>query len=50
MGASKTRQLCGELCDMVSVALRVTETPGSCTIHSEEYDVNEGAGGENDSE
>jgi len=35
---------------MVSAALRVTETPGSCTIHSEEYNVNEGAGGENDSE
>ena len=50
MGASKTRRLCGELCDMVSAALRVTETPGSCTIHSEEYDVNEGASGEDDSE
>ena len=36
----------GELCDKVSTALRVTETPGSCTIHSEEYDVNEGASGE----
>ena len=35
---------------MVSVALRVTETLGSCTIYSEEYDVNDGAGGENDSE
>jgi len=34
---------------MVSVAVRVTKTPGSCTIHSEEYDVNEGAGSENDS-
>jgi len=50
MGASKTRRICGELCDMVSAALRVTETPGSCRIQSEEYDVNEGAGGENDSE
>ena len=44
------RRLCGKICDMDSVALRVTETPGSCTIHSEEYDVNEGASGENDSE
>jgi len=35
---------------MVSAALRVTETPGSCRIHSDEYDVNEGAGGEDDSE
>jgi len=35
---------------MVSAALRVTETLGSCTIHSEEYNVNEGAGGENNSE
>jgi len=34
---------------MVSAALSVTETRGSCTIHSEEYDVNEGTGGENDS-
>jgi len=50
MGASKTRRLCGELCDKVSAAPRVTETPGSCTIHSEEYDVNEGASGEDDSE
>jgi len=50
MGVSKTRRLCGELCDMVSGALRVTETPGSCTINSEEYDVNDGASGENDSE
>jgi len=40
----------GELCDMVSAALRVTETPGSCGIHSDEYDVNEDAGGEDDSE
>ena len=50
MGVSKTRRLCGELCDKVSAAPRVTETPGSCTIHSEEYDVNEGASGEDDSE
>jgi len=50
MGASKTRRLCGERCDMVSAALIVTETPGSCRIHSEEYDVNEGAGSENDRE
>ena len=35
---------------MVSVSLRVTEIPGSCTIHSEEYDGNEGASSENDSE
>jgi len=35
---------------MVSVALRVTETMGSCRIHSDEYDVNEGAGGKDDSE
>jgi len=35
---------------MVSAALRVTETPGSCRIYSDEYDVNEGAGGEDDSE
>jgi len=35
---------------MVSIALRVTETPGSCRIHSDEYDVNEGAGGKDDSE
>jgi len=35
---------------MVSAALRVTETPGSCRIHSDEYDVNEDAGGEDDSE
>ena len=34
---------------MVSAALRVTETLGSCTIHSEEYDVNEGASRENES-
>ena len=40
----------GELCDMVSAAFRVTETPGSCRIHSDKYDVNEGAGGEDDSE
>jgi len=40
----------GELCDMVSAALRVTETPGSCRIHSDEYDVNKDAGGEDDSE
>jgi len=26
MGASKTRRVCGELCDMVSSALRVTDT------------------------
>ena len=50
MGVRKTRRLCGELCDMVSAALRVTETPGSCRIHSEEYDVNEGGSGENDRE
>ena len=59
MGASKRRRVwervrCdeydGELCDKVSAALRVTETPGSCTIHSDEYDVNEGTGGEDDSE
>jgi len=34
---------------MVSRTLRVTETPGSCTIQSDEYDVNVGAGGEDDS-
>ena len=34
---------------MVSATLRVTEIPGSCRIHSDEYDVNEGAGGEDDS-
>ena len=39
----------GELSDMVSTALRVTETPGSCRIHSDEYDVNEDASGEDDS-
>jgi len=59
MGASKTRRVwervrCnkydGELCDKVSAALRVEETPGSCTIHSDEYDVNEDTGSEDDSE
>jgi len=35
---------------MVSAALRVTETPGSCRIHSDEYDVHDGAGDEDDSE
>jgi len=35
---------------MVSATLRVTESLGSCTIQSDEYDVNEGAGGEDDSE
>jgi len=40
----------GKLCDMVSTALRVTETLGSCRIHSDEYDVNEDAGGKDDSE
>jgi len=35
---------------MVSPALRVTETQGSCRIHSDEYDINEDAGGEDDSE
>ena len=40
----------GELHDKVSPALRVTETPGSCTIHCVEYDVNEGGSGEDDSE
>ena len=35
---------------MVSVALRVTEILGSGTIHSEKYDVNEGASGEDDSQ
>ena len=59
MRASKTRrgrlrvgrgEYDGELYDMVSAALRVTETPGSCRIHSDEYDVNEDASGENDSE
>ena len=34
---------------MVSAALRVTDILGSCTIHSEEYDVNEGAGSKDDS-
>ena len=34
---------------MFSTALRVTETPGSCRINSDEYDVNEDAGGEEDS-
>jgi len=43
------RRLCGELCDMVSAALRVTETLGSCTIHSDEYNVNKGAGGKDNS-
>jgi len=40
----------GELCDMVCAALRVTETPGSCRIHSDEYDVNEDASSKDDSE
>ena len=40
----------GELCDMVSAALRVTEIPGSCRRHSDEYDVKEDASGEDDSE
>jgi len=31
---------------MVSAALRVTETAGSCRIYSDEYDVNVGAGGD----
>jgi len=44
------QRLSGELCDMVSATLRVTKTLGSCTIQSEKYDVNEGAGDENDSE
>ena len=35
---------------MVSAALRVTETLGSCRKQSDEYDVNEDAGGEDDSE
>ena len=35
---------------MVSAALRVTQTPGSCRIHSDEYDVNEDAGSKDDSE
>jgi len=35
---------------MVSAAVRVTESLGSCRIHSDEYDVNEGTGGEDDSE
>jgi len=34
---------------MVSAALRVTETAGSWRIHSDEYDVNEDTGGEDDS-
>ena len=34
---------------MVSATLRVTETPGSYTIQSDEYDVNEGDSGEEDS-
>jgi len=34
---------------MVSAALRVTEIPGSCTIQSDGYDINEGASGEDDS-
>jgi len=34
---------------MVSAAFRVTETPESCRKHSDEYDVNEDAGGEDDS-
>jgi len=34
---------------MVSAALRVTEIPGSCRIHSDEYDINEGVGGEDNS-
>jgi len=44
------RQVCGKISDMVSKAPRVTKTLESCTIHSEEYDVNEGAGDEDDSE
>ena len=40
----------GKLCDMVSAAPRVTEIPGSCRIHSDEYDVKEDAGGKDDSE
>jgi len=35
---------------MVSATLRVTETPKSCTIQSDKYDVNESASGEDDSE
>jgi len=35
---------------MVSAALRVKETPGSCRINSDKYDVNEDASGENDGE
>jgi len=34
---------------MVSTTLRVTETPGSCTIQSDEYNVNVGASGKDDS-
>jgi hypothetical protein len=43
-----------ELCDMVSAALsaalRATETTGSCIIQRDESDVNEDAGGVDDSE
>jgi hypothetical protein len=35
---------------MVSVAFRVTETVGNCTIQRDEYAVSEDAGGEDDSE
>jgi len=35
---------------MASAALRVTETQGSCRIHSDKYDVNDDAGDEEDSE
>jgi len=35
---------------MASAALRVTETLGRYRIHSDEYDVNEDAGGQDDSE
>jgi hypothetical protein len=35
---------------MVSAAVRVTETAGSCAVQRDEYDVNADAGGEDDSE
>jgi hypothetical protein len=55
--ARKTRRVCwrarhgqyiGELHDVVSTALRVTETVGSCTMRRDEYDVDEEDGGEDE--
>jgi len=38
----------GELCEIVSAALREADTVGSCTIRRKEYDVDEDTGGVDD--